>query len=253
MSEATVSHEKSDAPRISCQNTLTRRRACTYPFEVLRCSCPRKYFAGVSIRVLVADDHPVVRVGLRTLIETEPDLVVAAEAGDGEQAIALFVAHRPDVVLMDLRMPVVDGTTAIRAIRESDTNARVVALTTYEGDEDIYRALDAGACGYLIKDALGQDVIAAIRAAASGGRIVPPAVAARLAEFVPRVQLTAREVEVLQFAAKGLRNRDIARVIGRTEETVKMHLKHIMAKLGAADRTEAVTMALQRGIIHLDA
>ena len=127
-----------------------------------------------------------------------------------------------------------------------------VALTSYDGDADIYRALSAGACGYLIKDMLGVEVVGAVRAAAGGRRVIPPAVAARLAEFTPRTDLTAREVEVLRLAAKGLRNKEIARVIGRTEETVKVHVKHVMAKLGATDRTEAVTLAIQRGVIHLD-
>ena len=177
---------------------------------------------------------------------------VVAEAGDGAEAVALYDQHEPDVVLMDLRMPRLDGVAAIRAILDTHPDARVVALTSYDGDADIYRALDAGACGYLIKDMLGTDVVRAIRTAAAGKRVIPPSVAGRLAEFTPRIDLTPREVEVLRLTAKGLRNRDIARVIGRTEETVKVHLKHIMAKLDVEDRTEAVTLALQRGIIHLD-
>jgi DNA-binding NarL/FixJ family response regulator len=148
-------------------------------------------------------------------------------------------------------MPKQDGTDAIRAIVGSDPDARVIALTSYEGDADIYRALDAGACGYLIKDTIGSEIVGGIRAAAAGKRIIPPRVAGRLAEFVPRVDLTAREQEVLAFAAKGLRNREIARAIGRTEGTVKVHFKHIMAKLGVEHRTEAVMLSLQRGIIHL--
>lgn len=207
---------------------------------------------GVTIRVLAADDHPVVRAGVRAMIANEPDMTVVAEAGDGAEAVALYEAHRPDVVLMDLRMPGLDGVAAARAILATDPAARIVALTSYEGDADIYRALDAGACGYLIKDMLGTEVVGAVRTAAAGKRVIPPDVAGRLAEFTPRVDLTGREVEVLRLAAKGLRNRDIARVIGRTEETVKVHLKHVMAKLGVEDRTEAVTLAVQRGIIHLD-
>ncbi|MFL5574481.1 MAG: response regulator [Gemmatimonadaceae bacterium] len=207
---------------------------------------------GVTIRVLAADDHPVVRAGVRAMIANEPDMTVVAEAGNGAEAVALYEAHRPDVVLMDLRMPGLDGVAAARAILATDPAARIVALTSYEGDADIYRALDAGACGYLIKDMLGTEVVGAVRTAAAGKRVIPPDVAGRLAEFTPRVDLTGREVEVLRLAAKGLRNRDIARVIGRTEETVKVHLKHVMAKLGVEDRTEAVTLAVQRGIIHLD-
>jgi DNA-binding NarL/FixJ family response regulator len=206
----------------------------------------------MTIRILLADDHPVVRTGVRTMLENEPDMVVVAEAGDGVEIVELFERHAPDVVLMDLRMPRQDGVAAIRAIVTANPAARIVALTSYEGDADIYRALDAGACGYLIKDMLGDEVVGAVRSAAAGKRVIPPSVANRLAEFVPRIDLTARELEVLQLTAKGLRNRDIARVIGRTEETVKVHLKHIMAKLGVEQRTEAVTLALQRGIIHLD-
>jgi DNA-binding NarL/FixJ family response regulator len=156
------------------------------------------------------------------------------------------------VVLMDLRMPTVDGVAAIREIRHAHAEARIVALTSYDGDADIYRALSAGASGYLIKDMLGTEVVAAVRAAAAGRRVIPPAVAARLAEFTPRIELTGRELEVLRLAAKGLRNKEIARVIGRTEETVKVHVKHIMAKLGVTGRTEAVTLVLQRGVIHVD-
>ncbi len=206
----------------------------------------------MSIRVLAVDDHDVVRTGIKAIVANEPDMAVVAEAADGSGALAAYEQHGPDVVLMGLRMPQMDGIAAIRAIVAAHPEARVVALTSYEGDADIYRALDAGACGYLVKDMTGPQVIAAIRTAASGKRVIPPSVAGRLAEFTPRVDLTPRELDVLRLAAKGLRNRDIARVIGRTEETVKVHLKHIMAKLDVVDRTEAVTIALQRGIIHLD-
>lgn len=205
----------------------------------------------MTIRVLIVDDHPVVRAGLVALIATDDSMCVIAEATDGDEAIALHAAHAPDVTLIDLSMPRVSGITAIRAIRAAAPDARILAITTYEGDADIYRALDAGACGYLIKDSHGADLVSAIRTAAAGRRVIPPAVAGRLAEFTPRVDLTEREVEVLRLAGKGLRNKEIARVIGRTEETVKVHLKHVMAKLGASDRTEAVTLALQRGILHL--
>jgi DNA-binding NarL/FixJ family response regulator len=206
----------------------------------------------MSIRVLTADDHPIVRAGLRALIANELDMEVVAEATSGAEAVALYDVHTPDVVLMDLRMPDVDGVEATRAIVTADSGARIVALTSYEGDADIYRALDAGARGYLLKDMLGTEVIGAIRTVMSGRRVIPPEVAGRLAEFTPRADLTSREIEVLRLAAKGLRNRDIARAIGRTEETVKAHLRRVMAKLGVEDRTQAVTSALQRGIIHLD-
>jgi DNA-binding NarL/FixJ family response regulator len=201
---------------------------------------------------MTADDHPVVRTGISAIVANEPDMSVVAEAGDGLDAVAMYDKYSPDVVLMDLRMPRLDGIAATHAIVAAHPEARVVALTSYEGDADIYRALDAGACGYLIKDMVGSDVVGAIRTAAAGRRVVPPGVAGRLAEFTPRVDLTPRELEVLRLTAKGLRNRDIARVIGRTEETVKVHLKNIMAKLDVEDRTEAVTLGLQRGIIHLD-
>ncbi len=194
----------------------------------------------------------MMRVGLRALLATDCDLSVVAEAANGADAVALYAEYLPDVALMDLRMPVMDGTAAIQAILKASPSARILALTTYDGDADIYSALAAGACGYLIKDSLGRDVINALRAAASGRRVIPAAVADRLAEFTPRVDLTAREVEVLRIAGRGLRNKQIARVIGRTEETVKVHLKNIMSKLGVSGRTEAVTLGLQRGIIHLD-
>jgi len=206
----------------------------------------------VSIRILTVDDHPVVRAGIRAIIENEADMIVAGEAEDGVQAAALYEEHLPDVVLMDLRMSRRNGVMAIRDIVAAHADARLLALTSYEGDVDIYRALDAGACGYLLKDMLGTELVNAIRAAASGQRVIPPDVAGRLAEFTPRADLTAREIEVVCLAAKGLRNREIARAIGRTEETVKAHLKNIMEKLGAGDRTEVVTIALQRGIFHLD-
>ena len=200
---------------------------------------------------MTVDDHPVVRAGVSALIRNEPDMQIVAEAGDGEEAVALCDRHRPDVVLMDLRMPKLDGVAALRAIRERNPNARVVALTTYDGDVDIVRALSAGASGYLLKDR-GGEVVQAVRMAAAGWRVIPPGVSTRLGEFSPRADLTAREWEVLRLTAKGFRNRDIARLIGRSVETVKAHLRNIMQKLGVEDRTEAVMVALQRGIIHLD-
>ena len=201
---------------------------------------------------MTADDHAVVRAGIAAMIGNERDIIVVAEAADGVEAVSLYAQHRPDVVLMDLRMPRLDGVSAITAIRATHPDARVVALTTYAGDADIHRALRSGACAYLVKDALAGELIAAIRSAAAGRRTIAPAIAMVLAEYVPRIDLTPREVEVLRLAAKGLRNKEIARVIGRREGTVKTHLKNIHAKLGVEDRTEAVTIALRRGIIHLD-
>jgi DNA-binding NarL/FixJ family response regulator len=204
------------------------------------------------IRVLVADDHPVVRAGLGAVIAEQDDLELVAEAENGATAVALFRDQRPDVALMDLRMPVMDGVEAIRAITAEFPEARILALTTYEGDADIRRALEAGASGYLLKDMLLTEVLTAVRAVHRGERVIPIAVAARLAEFPERSDLTQREAEVLQLVARGLSNKEVARAIGRTDETVKIHLKNAFAKLAVADRTEAVTVALTRGLIHLD-
>jgi DNA-binding NarL/FixJ family response regulator len=208
--------------------------------------------ATARIRVLIADDHPVVRAGLSAVIAEQSDLELVAEAENGATAVAVFREHRPDVALMDLRMPVMDGVEAIRTITAEFPDARILALTTYEGDADIRRALDAGASGYLLKDMLLTEVLTAIRAVHRGERVIPIAVAARLAEFPERSDLTEREAEVLQLVARGLSNKEVARAIGRTDETVKIHLKNAFAKLAVADRTEAVTVALTRGLIHLD-
>jgi DNA-binding NarL/FixJ family response regulator len=204
------------------------------------------------ITVLAADDHPLIRAGLAAVIGVEPDMVLAGEATNGEEALERYRELRPDVVLMDLRMPVMDGVTAIRAIIAEFPAARIVALTTYDGDEDIHRALEAGAKGYLLKDMLRTEVLRAIRAVHRGQRSIPAPVAARLAEHTPRVELTPRELEVLHLVAKGFSNREIGGVLGRTEGTVKVHLKNILEKLEVDDRTEAVTTALQRGFIRLD-
>jgi two-component system NarL family response regulator len=204
------------------------------------------------IRVLVADDHPIVRAGLATVVSQQLGLELVGEAADGAEAVAIVRDRRPDVVLMDLRMPRMDGVTAIRRIKAEFPDVRVLALTTYEGDADIYRALEAGARGYLTKDMLLTEVLSAIRAVHRGERVIPTPIAARLAEFTPRVDLTERETEVVRLVARGLSNREIAGVIGRSDETVKLHLKNIFSKLGVADRTEAVTLAISRGILHLD-
>lgn len=208
--------------------------------------------AGGSIRVLVADDHPVVRAGLAAVVVQQPDLELVAEAENGERAVGLYREHRPDVCLMDLRMPVMDGLTATRAILANDPKARIIVLTTYDGDEDIHRALAAGARGYLLKDMMRTELLGVIQTVYRGHRGIPAPVAARLAEHTPRVGLTARELEVLQLVADGLTNAQIAERIGRTEGTVKVHLKNILQKLDVKDRTEAVTTALRRGFIRLD-
>ena len=205
-----------------------------------------------SIRVLVADDHPLIRAGLVSFVGTEPGLEVVAEAGNGEEALEKYRELRPGVVLMDLSMPVMDGISATRAILEEFPDAKVIVLTTYDGDEDIHRALDAGAMGYLVKDMMAPDVLNVIRTVHGGRRGIPQAVAAKLAEHTPRVPLTPRETEVLSLVANGLSNAEVAARIGRTEGTVKVHLKNILHKLDASDRTEAVTTALRRGFIRLD-
>jgi DNA-binding NarL/FixJ family response regulator len=207
---------------------------------------------GVRIRVLAADDHPVVRAGIAAMLANEPDLEVLAQARNGAEAVALFEALRPDVVLMDLQMPDVGGVAAIRAIRAIDPEARLIALTTYDGDADIHRALSAGACAFLLKDALVDQLVGAIRSAAAGKRVIPGPVAMKLAEFTPRADPTERELEVLQYVANGLGNKEIAKAIGRSTETVKAHLESVFRKLDAKDRAHAVTIAFQRGFIHLE-
>ena len=204
------------------------------------------------ITVLTVDDHPLIRAGLRAVLTSEPDLVVAGEAENGEVAVAFYRAHRPDIVLMDLRMPVMDGVAATVAIITEFPDARIIALTTYEGDEDIYRALAAGAKGYVLKDMLRTELLLAIRQVLGGQRGIPSEVASRLAEFTPRVQLTPRELEVLRLVAKGLSNRDIGAILGREESTIKVHVKNIMTKLDVDDRTAAVVVALHRGFLHVD-
>lgn len=206
----------------------------------------------MTIRVLTADDHLVVRAGLAALIATDPGLELVGEARSGQEAVTQYAALRPDVVLMDLRMKEMDGVAATRAIRRDDPQARIVVLTMYEGDVDIHRALAAGAIGYVLKEVPAEELFQAIRNAAAGKRALPAQVARALADFTPRVDLTAREVEVLRLVAKGLQNAEVARLIGRTTGTVKIHLQHIFRKLGTEDRTEAVTVALQRGYLHLD-
>ncbi|MGH7590745.1 MAG: response regulator [Gemmatimonadales bacterium] len=204
------------------------------------------------IRILIADDHPSVRAGLSAVLGQEPDFALVAEAENGLQAVELSREKRPDVVLMDLRMPVMDGVEAIRRIAADLPATRILALTTYDGDGDIRQALEAGARGYLLKDMLLTDVIQAVRVVHRGARAIPSAVAERLAAYPDGSGLTPREVEVLRLLARGLANREIADAIGRTPETVKVHLKNIFAKLEVRDRTEAVTSALARGVIRLD-
>jgi DNA-binding NarL/FixJ family response regulator len=203
-----------------------------------------------KIRILVADDHYVVRMGLVALVHTETDMEVVAEAADGAQAIELYAKFLPDLALMDTRMPVKDGIQATIEIRKRFPSAAILMLTAFDGDADIRRALEAGVQGYLLKSSTGDKLIPALRAVAAGERWLPKDVANQLAARNSFEQLTAREVQVLNELAKGLANKQIADALNITEYTVKDHLKHILGKLRVADRTEAVTVALQRGIIH---
>jgi DNA-binding NarL/FixJ family response regulator len=204
------------------------------------------------IRILLVDDHPVVREGLRGMLEAEPDLTVAGEAGSGEEAVAQARAVEPDVILMDLRMRGLDGVGATERILAESARVRVVVLTTYETDADILRAVEAGASGYLLKDASRADLAGAIRAAARGETVLAPSVAGRLVNQVRRPvpqTLSAREVEVLALVAKGLTNAEIGRALHITEATVKTHLLRTFGKLDVSDRTAAVTTAMAQGLL----
>lgn len=204
-----------------------------------------------KIRVMCVDDHSLVRKGVASILENEPDMELVAEASDGREAVDKYRELHPDVVLMDLRMPGMDGTDATKAIRGENPDARIIALTSYDGDQDIYRALEAGVRGYILKEMVHTEVVKAIRTVQSGKRLMPPEVAERLSEYFPQVALTPREVEVLSFVARGLANKEIAHKLGTANGTIKMHVQNILEKLGAADRTHAVTIALERGILHL--
>ncbi len=210
----------------------------------------------MTVRVLVVDDHPVVRDGLRGMLDAQPDLEVLAEAANGHQALAAVAREAPDVVLMDLRMPELDGVEATRRIREGHPGVSVLVLTTYDDDTAILRAVEAGATGYLLKDAPREDLFAAVRAAARGETTLAPSVAAKLMRGLGREPdaegLTEREREVLALVADGATNRSIARQLHLSEATVKTHLVHVYAKLGVDDRTAAVTTALRRGLLRLE-
>ena len=204
------------------------------------------------IRVLCVDDHPIVREGIGAVIATQEDIISVGEAGDGETAVVQYRQLKPDVVVMDLRMPGKGGVDAIIQIRKEFPEARIVVLTTYEGDEDIHRALEAGAQAYLLKDTVRKDLVQTIRDVHAGQRRISPAMATRLAEHTPRVSLSPRELEVLQLIAKGLRNKEIGAKLDIAEDTVKIHIKNIFGKLEVIDRTEAVVAASQRGFIRLE-
>jgi len=203
------------------------------------------------IRILSVDDHPLLQEGIAAMIRSQPDMELAGEARSGQDALEKFRETRPDVVLMDLRLPDMNGIDAMIAIRGEFPEARVVVLTTFEGDAEIKRALAAGARGYLLKSMPPRELLDGIRQVHAGKKRIPAEVAARLAEHLSDESLTAREIEVLRQVASGNRNRDIAERLFISEETVKVHVKHIMDKLGANDRTQAVSIAIRRGIIQL--
>jgi DNA-binding NarL/FixJ family response regulator len=204
------------------------------------------------IRVVCIDDHPLILAGVKSMLHAEPDLLFVGGAATAQEGLALFRTHTPDVTLVDLRLKGTSGTVAIADIRREFPEARIIAMTTYKGDEDIHRALAAGARGYILKDMMHKDLVYAIHRIHDGGRWIAPEAAARLAENSPRVVLTHREREVLCLVADGNRNKEIGDSLKVTEDTVKFHVKSILSKLGVNDRTHAVTVALKRGILHID-
>jgi DNA-binding NarL/FixJ family response regulator len=208
--------------------------------------------AVTKIRLLVADDHHIVRRGLVALLGSVPDMEIVGEASNGEEAVALYRAQHPDVVLMDLRMTGMNGVEATRAIRKEFPQARIIVLTTFDGDEDIYRALQAGARGYLLKGMDTEELLAAIHAVHGGKSRIPGPVAERLAERMNNPALTERETDVLRLIVGGNSNKEIASALFISEATVKTHINSLLAKLGVSDRTQATMAALQRGIVHLD-
>jgi len=207
--------------------------------------------ASALIRLLIVDDHPAFRAGLVTLLADQKDLRVVAQCGDGRDALELFRRERPDVVLMDLRLPGLSGVEAILAIRQEFPDARVIVLTTYDSDEDIFRAIQSGAKSYLMKDMSKAEIVGAIRAVHAGQERLPPSIADRLAERRRRPELTLREMEVLQLLVKGRSNKEIASGLSIAEDTVKSHLKTLFTKLGVQDRTAAAVSAIRYGIVPL--
>jgi DNA-binding NarL/FixJ family response regulator len=203
------------------------------------------------IRVLTADDHPLLREGIAAIIDNQPDMTLVSQAGNGREAIRMYREHRPDVTLMDLRLPDMSGIESMIAIRADAPEARVIILTTFDGDVEIQRALQAGANGYLLKNMPQKQLVEAIRHVHAGKRRIPPELAAQLAEHMGDEALSEREISVLKLVSGGNRNREIGELLFITEETVKVHVRHIMEKLCAKDRTEAVSIAIRRGIIHL--
>ena len=204
-----------------------------------------------KIRVIIVDDHPVVRFGLAAIIGLQPDMMVVAEAGSGEEACSICAGQPADIVLMDLRLPGMSGLEAIQAIRRAHPDLRFIVLTTYDGDEDIYRALEVGAQAYLLKAMSHVELANAIRKVHSGFKFIPATVSKRLSERPPHSELSARELEVMKLIVKGLSNKEIGDSLGISEATVKWHLNIIFSRLNVSDRTQATVAALQRGIVHL--
>jgi two-component system NarL family response regulator len=203
-----------------------------------------------SIKVMIVDDHPLVRVGMATVVNQQPDMGIVAEAEGGQRALELFRQHRPDVVLMDLRLRNDSGSRITSSIRAEFPDARVLVISNYDGDEDIHQALEAGAMGYLFKSIVEDELVEAIREVNAGHRYLPKGVAARLHENETGMRLTRREDELLDLLGKGLRNRELAQVLGISEDTVKTHLKSLFRKLDVSDRAEAVREAMRRGFLH---
>ena len=204
-----------------------------------------------TIRVLCVDDHRLMREGIARIVGVQPDMTVVAQASDGEQAVEQFLRVRPDVTLMDLEMPTMRGVQAIHAIRRHEPNARIVVLTMYNGDEDIHRAVAAGAVGYLLKDMLPDDLVRVIREVHAGGRVIPPEIAAALELRASQPTLTHREFQVLELLSTGKRNKEIAAALGISADTASAHVKSIFQKFNVHDRTAALGEALRRGIIHI--
>jgi len=212
---------------------------------------PEAFTAAAKARILLVDDHALLRTGVANIINQEPDLHVIAEASNGAEGVAAFTRHHPDVTLLDLRMPVMEGVEAVRHIRVHDPKAKVIVLTTYDADEDIARALEAGAKAYILKDISADALVACIHEVLAGKTYLAPAAAAKLAERVTRVQLTPRELAALRLMAEGKANKEIAADLGISERTVKSHLGHLFEKLGVTSRTEAVKVATRRGLVRL--
>ena len=222
------------------------------PFRIFVRLHPRGLKKKPSIRLLVVDDHPAFRMGLAALIASAPDMEIVAETGDGRAAVGLFRTHKPDIVLTDIRMPGFSGVELILAVRKEFPDAKFIVITTYDSDEDVYRAVQSGAKSYLLKDMTREQITETIRAVHRGEQVLPRPVAARLAEREQRGGLTQRETEILELLTRGRSNKEISSALFISEDTVKSHLKSLFAKLGVQDRTEAAISALRHGIIHLE-